>query len=82
VLVLMMHSEDDQIVPYVAAGPLSAKLLRTKASQSQTSICGGQTDLLHQRPIAELSLRTFWTLLRELSSRRRIPIVLEELSAV
>ncbi len=23
------HSEDDQIVPYVAAGPLSAKLLRT-----------------------------------------------------
>jgi non-heme chloroperoxidase len=23
-----MHSEDDQIVPYVAAGPLSAKLLR------------------------------------------------------
>ena len=25
--VLVMHSEDDQIVPYVAAGPLSAKLL-------------------------------------------------------
>ena len=25
---LVMHSEDDQIVPYVAAGPLSAKLLR------------------------------------------------------
>jgi hypothetical protein len=24
----VMHSEDDQIVPYVAAGPLSAKLLR------------------------------------------------------
>jgi non-heme chloroperoxidase len=23
-----MHSEDDQIVPYVAAGPLSAKLLQ------------------------------------------------------
>ena len=23
--VLVMHSEDDQIVPYVAAGPLSAK---------------------------------------------------------
>jgi non-heme chloroperoxidase len=27
--VLVMHSEDDQIVPYVASGPLSAKLLRT-----------------------------------------------------
>jgi non-heme chloroperoxidase len=26
--VLAMHSEDDQIVPYVAAGPLSAKLLK------------------------------------------------------
>jgi non-heme chloroperoxidase len=26
--VLVMHSEDDQIVPYVAAGPLSEKLLR------------------------------------------------------
>jgi len=26
--VLVMHSEDDQIVPYVAAGPLSAKLLQ------------------------------------------------------
>jgi non-heme chloroperoxidase len=26
--VLVMHSEDDQIVPYVAAGPLAAKLLR------------------------------------------------------
>jgi non-heme chloroperoxidase len=28
VRVLVMHSEDDQIVPYVAAGPLSAKLLK------------------------------------------------------
>jgi non-heme chloroperoxidase len=26
--VLVMHSEDDQIVPYVAAGPKSAKLLK------------------------------------------------------
>ena len=26
--VLVMHSEDDQIVPYAAAGPLAAKLLR------------------------------------------------------
>ena len=27
--VLVMHSEDDQIVPYVAEGPLSAKLLKS-----------------------------------------------------
>jgi non-heme chloroperoxidase len=27
--VLVMHSEDDQIVPYAAAGPLSAKLLKS-----------------------------------------------------
>ncbi len=26
--VFVIHSEDDQIVPYVAAGPLSAKLLK------------------------------------------------------
>jgi pimeloyl-ACP methyl ester carboxylesterase len=26
--VLVMHSEDDQIVPYVTAGPLSAELLK------------------------------------------------------
>jgi non-heme chloroperoxidase len=28
--VLVIHSEDDQIVPYVAAGPLSAKLLKER----------------------------------------------------
>jgi non-heme chloroperoxidase len=28
--VLVMHSEDDQIVPYVASGPLSAKLLKNE----------------------------------------------------
>ena len=27
---LVMHSEDDQIVPYVASGPLSAKLLKNR----------------------------------------------------
>jgi non-heme chloroperoxidase len=32
--VLVMHSEDDQIVPYVAAGPLSAKLLRNGTFKS------------------------------------------------
>jgi non-heme chloroperoxidase len=32
--VLVMHSEDDQIVPYVASGPLSAKLLRNSTFKS------------------------------------------------
>jgi non-heme chloroperoxidase len=32
--VLVMHSEDDQIVPYVAAGPLSAKLLKRSTFKS------------------------------------------------
>jgi non-heme chloroperoxidase len=32
--VLVMHSEDDQIVPYVASGPLSAKLLRNSTFRS------------------------------------------------
>ena len=31
VTTLVMHSEDDQIVPYVASGPLSAKLLKNGA---------------------------------------------------
>ena len=31
---LVMHSEDDQIVPYVAAGPLSAKLLKNGAPEN------------------------------------------------
>jgi non-heme chloroperoxidase len=32
--VLVMHSEDDQIVPYVAAGPLTAKLLKNATFKS------------------------------------------------
>ena len=35
--VLVMHSEDDQIVPYVAAGPLSAKLLRNEPNALKAS---------------------------------------------
>jgi non-heme chloroperoxidase len=32
--VWVMHSEDDQIVPYVASGPLSAKLLKEWNSEN------------------------------------------------
>jgi non-heme chloroperoxidase len=32
--VLVMHSEDDQIVPYVASGPMSAKLLKNGTFKS------------------------------------------------
>jgi non-heme chloroperoxidase len=31
---LVMHSEDDQIVPYIAAGPLSHKLLENGAMKT------------------------------------------------
>jgi non-heme chloroperoxidase len=31
---LVMHSEDDQIVPYAVAGPLSAKLLKNGTLKS------------------------------------------------
>ncbi len=40
--VLVMHSEDDQIVPYVAAGPLSAKLLKNgtlKVTRTSRTAC-------------------------------------------
>jgi non-heme chloroperoxidase len=39
--VLVMHSEDDQIVPYVAAGPRSAKLLKNGTFKSYKSFPHG-----------------------------------------
>ena len=39
--VLVMHSEDDQIVPYVAAGPLSAKLLKNEVLKTYKSFPHG-----------------------------------------
>ena len=39
--VLVMHSEDDQIVPYVAAGPLSAKLLKNGVLKTYKSFPHG-----------------------------------------
>jgi len=51
-----MHSEDDQIVPYAAAGPLSAKLLKNGTLKTYKTFPHGMitteadtinTDLLH-----------------------------------
>jgi non-heme chloroperoxidase len=39
--VLVMHSEDDQIVPYVAAGPRSAKLLNNSTMKTYKSFPHG-----------------------------------------
>jgi non-heme chloroperoxidase len=39
--VLVMHSEDDQIVPYVAAGPLTAKLLKHSTFKSYKGLPHG-----------------------------------------
>ena len=39
--VLVMHSEDDQIVPYADAGPLSAKLLPDGTLKSYTDLPHG-----------------------------------------
>ena len=39
--VLVMHSEDDQIVPYVASGPLSAKLLKNGTMKTYTNFPHG-----------------------------------------
>ena len=39
--VLVMHSEDDQIVPYAAAGPLSAKLLKNGTMKTYKSFPHG-----------------------------------------
>lgn len=37
----VMHSEDDQIVPYVAAGPLTAKLLKNSTFKSYKDLPHG-----------------------------------------
>jgi non-heme chloroperoxidase len=39
--VLVMHSKDDQVVPYVAAGPLSAKLLKNGTLKTYESFPHG-----------------------------------------
>jgi non-heme chloroperoxidase len=39
--VLVMHSEDDQIVPFVAAGPMSAKLLKNPTMKTYKSFPHG-----------------------------------------
>ena len=39
--VLVMHSEDDQIVPYVASGPLSARLLKNGNLKTYTDFPHG-----------------------------------------
>src|SRR5207302_4325531 len=39
--VLVMHSEDDQIVPYVASGPLSAKLLKNATLKTYKNLPHG-----------------------------------------
>ena len=36
-----MHSKDDQIVPYVAAGPLSAKLLKNGTLKTYENVPHG-----------------------------------------
>ena len=52
--VLVMHSEDDQIVPYVAAGPLSAKLLKNGTLKTYKDFPHGmittQADVDQRRP--------------------------------
>jgi non-heme chloroperoxidase len=39
--VMVMHSEDDQIVPYVASGPMSAKLLKNATLKTYKSFPHG-----------------------------------------
>ena len=42
--VLVMHSEDDQIVPYVASGPLSAKLLKNGTLKTYKGLSARHAD--------------------------------------
>ena len=54
--VLVIHSEDDQIVPYAAAGPLSARLLRNGRLKSFADLphgmCSTHPDLVNAELLA------------------------------
>jgi non-heme chloroperoxidase len=52
--VLVMHSEDDQIVPYVAAGPLTAKLLKHATFKSYKDLPHGMITTHAETVNAEL----------------------------
>ena len=68
--VLVMHSEDDQIVPYVASGPLSAKLLKNGTLKTYKDFPHGmittQADVDQRRPACVLA---------GLAPRRRVDFV-------
>lgn len=55
---LVKHSEDDQIVPYVAAGPLSAKLLKNGITKTYKDFPHGmpttQTEIINADLLAFL----------------------------
>jgi non-heme chloroperoxidase len=55
--VLVMHSEDDQIVPYVAAGPLSAKLLKNGTLKTYKDFPHGM--ITTQAPVINADLLAF-----------------------
>ena len=52
--VLIMHSEDDQIVPYVASGPLSAKLLKNSTLKTYKDLPHGMPTTHAETVNAEL----------------------------
>ena len=56
--VLVMHSEDDQIVPYVASGPMSAKLLKNGTLKTYKDLPHGmittQADIINADILAFL----------------------------
>jgi non-heme chloroperoxidase len=52
--VLVMHSEDDQIVPYVAAGPMSAKLLKNGTLKTDKGLPHGMPTTHAETVNAEL----------------------------
>ena len=61
--VLVMHSEDDQIVPYVASGPLSAKLLKNGTMKTYKDFPHGmpttQAETINSDLLAFLKLQRY-----------------------
>ena len=84
--VLVMHSEDDQIVPYVAAGPLSAKLLKNGTLKTYKDFPHGmpttQADTINADLLAFLRPTMLPNLQKPRRMVRRNPSALRSLTTV
>ena len=73
VATLVMHGEDDQIVPFASAGPLSAKLLKNGSLKAYKGSAAWHADYRcchHQRRFGRVHPKLAWISIRETGRRK------------